>query len=52
MALPDSDTLKPGSIPAYFEAILNAEAPDRFTTRFFEGPEFKSIDDQLFINVP
>jgi hypothetical protein len=34
MALPDSYTLKPGSIPAYFEAMLNAEAPERYTTLF------------------
>ncbi|MEO0587256.1 MAG: DUF5343 domain-containing protein [Planctomycetota bacterium] len=51
MALPDSYTLKPGSIPDYFEAMLNAEAPDRFTTRFLESLEFKSTNDRLFINV-
>src|SRR5438477_9642006 len=51
MALPDSYTLKPGSIPAYFEALLNAEAPERFTTRFLESLEFKSTNDRLFINV-
>lgn len=51
MALPDSYTLKPGAIPAYFEAMLNAEAPDRFTTRFLESLEFKSTNDRLFINV-
>jgi hypothetical protein len=51
MALPDSYTLKPGSIPAYFEAMLNAEAPERFTTRFLESLEFKSTNDRLFVNV-
>ena len=51
MALPDSYTLKPGSVPAYFDAMLNAEAPDRFTTRFLESLEFKSNTDRLFINV-
>ncbi|MCH7960325.1 MAG: DUF5343 domain-containing protein [Candidatus Hydrogenedentes bacterium] len=51
MALPDSYTLKPGSVPAYFEAILNAEAPDRFTTRFLESLDFKSNNDRLFIGV-
>lgn len=51
MALPDSYTVKPGSIPAYFEAMLNAEAPERFTTRFLESLEFKSTNDRLFINV-
>lgn len=51
MALPDSYTVKPGSIRAYFEAMLDAEAPDRFTTRFLESLEFKSTNDRLFINV-
>lgn len=51
MSLPDSYTLKPGSIPAYFEALLNAEAPERFTMRFLESLEFKSTNDRLFINV-
>jgi len=51
VALPDGYTLKPGSIPAYFEAMLNAEAPDRFTQRFLENLEFKSTNDRLVINI-
>ena len=51
MALPNSYTLKPGSVPAYFDAMLDAEAPDRFTTRFLEGLGFKSANDRLFIGV-
>lgn len=51
MSLPDGYTVKPGSIPAYFEAMLNADAPDRFTTQFLERLEFKSTNDRLFINV-
>lgn len=51
MALPDSYTQKPGSIPAYFDAILNAEAPDRFTYRFLEKLEFKSTNDRLFVGI-
>lgn len=51
MALPDSYTLKPGSLTTYFEAMLNAEAPKRFTTRFLEGLEFKSPNDRSFINI-
>jgi hypothetical protein len=31
--------------------MLNAEAPERFTTRFLESLEFKSTNDRLFINV-
>lgn len=51
MSLPDSYTVKPGSIPAYFEAVLNAEAPDRFSTRFLTSLEFKSTNDRLFIGI-
>lgn len=31
--------------------MLNAEAPERFTTRFLESLEFKSTNDRLFVNV-
>ena len=51
MALPDSYTQKPGSIPAYFDAFLNAEAPERFTTRFLSNLEFKSTNDRLIIGI-
>jgi hypothetical protein len=51
MALPDGYTLKPNSVPAYFDAMLNAEAPERFTVRFLESLEFKSTNDRTFINV-
>lgn len=51
MPLPNSYTLKPGSIPAYFQAMLDAEAPDRFSTRFLERLDFKSTNDRLFINI-
>ncbi len=51
MALPDSYTQKPGAIPAYFDAILNAEAPERFTNKFLVNLEFKSTNDRLFIGI-
>ena len=51
MALPDSYTIKPNAIPAYFEAMLDAEAPERFTTSFLQSLEFKSTNDRLFINI-
>lgn len=51
MALPNSYTVKPGSIPGYFEAMLNAEAPDRFSTRFLEGLDFKSTNDRTWIGI-
>ena len=51
MSLPDSYTVKPGSIPAYFEAFTNAEAPERFTIKFLENLEFKSTNDRLIVGV-
>ena len=46
MALPDSYTAKPNTIRAYFEAMLDAEAPERFTQSFLENLEFKSTNDR------
>lgn len=51
MPLPDSYTVKPGSIPAYFDAMLNAEAPERFSQKFLESLEFKSTNDRLFVGI-
>ncbi len=51
MTLPNSYTVKPGSVPAYFDAMLNAEVPERFSTRFLENLGFKSTNDRLFIGV-
>jgi len=51
MPLPDSYTLKPGSIPAYLDAIFQAEAPRRFSVTFLEGLEFKSTNDRTLIGI-
>lgn len=51
MPLPDSYTIKTGAIPAYFQAMLGAEAPDRFSTKFLEKLEFTSSNDRLIIGV-
>ena len=51
MALPNSYTQKTGSIPDYFEAILNAEAPERFTIQFLVQLEFKSTNDRMFLGI-
>ena len=51
MNLPDIYTLKPGSIPAFFDAILRAEAPERFSVKFLEALEFKSTNDRAFIGI-
>lgn len=49
--MPDSYILNLGSIPEYFDAIVNAQPPERFSTRFLEGLGFKSTNDRLLIGV-
>ncbi len=51
MALPDSYTLKAGSIPAYFNAMLDAQPPERFSLKFLEKLGFTSTNDRLFIGI-
>ena len=51
MALPNSYTFKPGSIPDYFEAILNAEPPARFDNPFLQKLDFKSTNDRMLIGI-
>lgn len=51
MELPNSYTLKPNAIPDYFDALLNAQAPQRFSQKFLENLEFKSTNDRLFIGI-
>lgn len=38
-------------IPQYFETILNAQAPEKFTTKFLKDLGFTSSTDIQFINV-
>lgn len=52
MALPTSYMTGGFSkIPAYFDTMLMAKAPEKFTIKFFENLGFKSSNDRLFINV-
>lgn len=51
MSLPDSYTLKPGSTAAYFDAILAAQPPERFSIKFLENLGFTSTNDRLFIGI-
>lgn len=51
MALPDSYTLKTGSIQAYFDAMLDAQPPERFSVKFLENLGFTSTNDRLFIGI-
>jgi hypothetical protein len=51
MALPDSYTIKVGAISHYFQAIVNAEAPERFSQKFLENLGFKGTNDRLLIGI-
>lgn len=51
MALPESYTLKPGAIPAYFDTMLDAQPPERFSLKFLEQLGFTSTNDRLFIGI-
>lgn len=52
MALPTSYmTASFNKIPIYFDAMLTAKAPEKFTIKFFETLGFTSSNDRLFINV-
>ena len=51
MALPDSYTMKTGSLPAYFDAMLDAQPPERFSLKFLENLGFTSANDRLFIGI-
>lgn len=51
MSLPDSYTQKPGAIPAYFDAILDAQPPERFSIKFLENLGFTSTNDRLLIGI-
>jgi hypothetical protein len=51
MSLPDSYTLKPNAVPAYFDAVLDAQPPERFSLKFLENLGFTSTNDRLFIGI-
>ena len=51
MALPDSYTLKTGALQAYFDAMLDAQPPERFSVKFLENLGFTSTNDRLFIGI-
>jgi hypothetical protein len=51
MALPDSYVVNYGSVPNYFNAILDAHPPERFSYKFLENLGFTSTNDRQFIGV-
>lgn len=40
-----------GKISQYFETLLSAKAPEKFTVKFMEDLGFKSSNDRQFVNV-
>ncbi len=52
MAIPTSYLTSGFSkIPQYFESMLTAKAPEKFTMKFMEDLDFKSSNDRNFIGV-
>lgn len=51
MALPEQYLVTTKNLDAFFNSILNAQAPAKFTNKFLEQLEFKSTNDRLFIGI-
>ena len=51
MSLPDSYAQKFSAVPAYFDAVLDAQPPERFSIKFLENLGFSSTNDRLFISI-
>jgi hypothetical protein len=51
MALPTSYLTSVKNLSSILEAIKSAKAPDKFTVRFLESLDFKSVADRLVIGV-
>jgi hypothetical protein len=51
MALPEQYLLTTKNVDAFFNSLLNAQAPTKFTNKFLEQLEFKSTNDRLFLGV-
>jgi len=51
MALPEQYLVTSKNLDSFFNSLLNAQAPTKFTNKFLEQLEFKSTNDRLFIGV-
>lgn len=51
MALPEQYLLTTKNLDSFFNSILSAQAPQKFTTKFLEQLDFKSTNDRLFIGL-
>lgn len=51
MALTNSYLNSTKNLESIINSVINAKAPDKFTTRFLEDLGFKSSNDRLVIGV-
>jgi hypothetical protein len=51
MALPESYLMTTKNLTTFFNSLVNAQAPPKFTIKFLEQLEFKSTSDRLFVGV-
>lgn len=51
MALPESYLMTTKNLTSFFNSLVNAQAPPKFTMKFLEQLEFKSTTDRLFVGV-
>jgi hypothetical protein len=51
MALPQAYLITTKNLNSFFNAIISAQAPERFSQKFLQQLEFTSSNDRLFIGV-
>lgn len=51
MAIPEQYLVTTKNVDAFFNSLLNAQAPPKFTNKFLEQLEFKSTNDRLLIGI-
>ncbi len=51
MAIAESYLMTTQNVEKFFNSLVNAQAPEKFTTKFLEQLEFTSSNDRLFIGV-
>jgi len=51
MALPEQYLVSTKNVDTFFNSLLNAQPPARFTLKFLEQLEFKSTNDRLYIGI-
>lgn len=51
MSLPEQYLVTTKNLDAFFNSLMNAQAPQKFTLKFLEQLEFKSTNDRLLIGI-